>query len=77
VGRTPADFADRRAVGERTWWAEFQGVPASPEGNVIRREWLDLWRLSALPARLVRTVVGVDPSDSGGGRRGPASSRPA
>jgi phage terminase large subunit-like protein len=42
-------------------------VPASPEGNVIRREWLDLWRLSALPARLVRTVVGVDPSDSGEG----------
>ena len=68
VGRTPADFAEaRRAVGERTWWAEFQGLPASPEGNVIRREWLNLWRLPALPARLVRTVIGVDPSDSGEG----------
>jgi hypothetical protein len=68
VGRTAQDFADqRRAVGERTWWAEFQGVPASPEGNVIRREWLDLWRLPALPTGVVRTVVGVDPSDSGEG----------
>jgi hypothetical protein len=68
VGRTTQDFADqRRAVGERTWWAEFQGVPASPEGNVIRREWLDLWRLPALPAGLVRTVIGVDPCDSGEG----------
>ena len=68
VGRTAQDFANqRRAVGERTWWAEFQGVPASPEGNVIRREWLDLWRLPALPAGLVRTVIGVDPSDSGEG----------
>ncbi|MGB5111216.1 MAG: hypothetical protein WBO08_06190 [Mycobacterium sp.] len=68
VGRTPEHFADlRRSVGERTWYAEFQGVPASPEGNVIRRSWLDAWRLSALPATQVRTVIAVDPSDSGQG----------
>jgi phage terminase large subunit-like protein len=35
--------------------------------RLIRREWLDLWRLSALPPGLVRTVIGVDPSDSGEG----------
>lgn len=68
VGRTPEHFADlRRSLGERMWWAEFQGVPASPEGNVIRRAWLDTWRLSAMPGNPVRTVVGVDPSDSGQG----------
>lgn len=68
VGRTPAHFADlRRSLGERMWWAEFQGVPASPEGNVIRRAWLDAWRLSAMPGNPVRTVIGVDPSDSGQG----------
>jgi hypothetical protein len=68
VGRTPAHFADlRRSLGERMWWAEFQGVPASPEGNVIRRAWLDSWRLSVMPGNLTRTVVAVDPSDSGEG----------
>ncbi len=68
VGRTAEHFADlRRSLGERSWWAEFMGQPASPDGNVIRREWLDMWRLSTLPERLTRTVVGVDPSDSGQG----------
>ncbi|MCA4726892.1 terminase large subunit domain-containing protein [Mycolicibacterium fortuitum] len=68
VGRTAEHFADlRRSLGERSWWAEFMGEPASPDGNVILREWLDMWRLSALPERLTRTVIGVDPSDSGHG----------
>lgn len=68
VGRTPAHFADlRRSLGERMWWAEFMGQPASPEGAVIRRDWLDAWRLSAMPANPVRTVVALDPSDSGQG----------
>lgn len=68
VGRTAEHFDDlRRSLGERTWWAEFQGVPASPDGNVIQRSWLDAWRLPTLPERPVRTVIGVDPSDSGQG----------
>lgn len=68
VGRTPEHFADlRRTLGERAWYAEFQGVPASPDGNVIQRSWLDQWRLPTLPERPVRTVIGVDPSDSGQG----------
>ena len=44
-----------------------QGVPASPDGNVIRRERLDAWRLSAMPSSPLRTIIGVDPSDSGEG----------
>ncbi|ORV89226.1 hypothetical protein AWC12_10530 [Mycolicibacterium iranicum] len=68
VGRTAADFAERRrSLGERAWWAEFMGLPASPEGNVIRQEWIDQHRLSAMPSALLRTVVGVDPCDSGQG----------
>lgn len=68
VGRTPADFDERRrSLGERAWWAEFQGLPVSPDGNVIRAEWLEQHRLSAMPSRLLRTVVGVDPCDSGRG----------
>lgn len=68
VGRTAADFDERRrSLGERAWWAEFMGLPTSPEGNVIRSEWLDQWRLSAMPPRVLRTVVGVDPCDSGRG----------
>lgn len=68
VGRTPEHFTDlRRTLGERMWYAEFQGVPASPDGNVIRRDWLDAWRLPTMPAAPTRTVVGIDPSDSGQG----------
>jgi hypothetical protein len=68
VGRTPEHFDDlRRSLGERAWYAEFQGVPASPDGNVIQRIWLEQWRLPAPPERPVRPVIGVDPSDSGEG----------
>jgi hypothetical protein len=68
VGRTPEHFADLRAsLGARMWWAEFQGVPTPPDGGLIRREWFDMWRLSAMPSAPVKTVIGVDPSDSGTG----------
>ncbi|MFD6677663.1 terminase large subunit domain-containing protein [Rhodococcus zopfii] len=67
-GRTAADFADLRgSVGERVWHALYQGVPTPPGGGLIRREWLDQWRLPAPPDYPVATVVGVDPSDSGRG----------
>ena len=42
-------------------------MPALPEGGLVKREWLDQWRLAIAPPRPVRTVVGVDPSDSGSG----------
>ena len=68
LGRTPAQFADiRQAVASRTWYALYQGVPSSPEGGLVKREWLDTWRLPAAPPRPVKTVVGVDTSDSGSG----------
>jgi hypothetical protein len=68
LGRTPEQFDDlRRSVGSRSWYALFQGVPAAPEGGLIKRQWLDDWRLPAAPQLPVLTVVGVDPADSGEG----------
>lgn len=68
LGFTPRDFEDRRrSVGERMWWAQYQGVPSSPEGGLVKREWLNAWRLKVAPPDPVLTVVGVDPSDSGQG----------
>lgn len=66
LGFTADHFgAARRASGERAWYALYAGVPASPEGGLVKRDWFDQWRLPSAPLRPVSTVVGVDPSDSG------------
>ena len=68
LGFTAEHFVGmRRTVGERTWNALYQGVPRAPEGGLVKAGWLDAWRLPAAPQSPVRTVVGVDPSDSGSG----------
>lgn len=68
LGFTAEHFAAaRRTSGERTWFSLYEGVPSAPEGGLIKREWLDRWRLPAAPAQAVLTIVGVDPSDSGSG----------
>jgi phage terminase large subunit-like protein len=33
----------------------------------VKREWLDGWRLPSAPLGPLKTVVGVDPADSGSG----------
>ncbi|OBI78918.1 hypothetical protein A5664_17085 [Mycolicibacterium fortuitum] len=66
--RTVEDFHEiQRAVGSRAWAALYLGVPSTPEGTLIRADWLDAHRLPTAPLRPIRTVVGVDPSDSGSG----------
>lgn len=68
LGFTAEHFAAaRRTSGERAWYALYAGVPAAPEGGLVKREWLDTWRLPSAPLRPVSTVVGVDPADSGSG----------
>ncbi|GFG68099.1 hypothetical protein MKUB_55890 [Mycobacterium kubicae] len=68
LGFTAEHFAAaRRTSGERAWYALYAGVPAAPEGGLVKREWFDNWRLPAAPSGAVKTVVGVDPSDSGSG----------
>lgn len=68
LGFTADHFAAaRRTSGERAWYALYEGVPSAPEGGLVKREWLDQWRLPSAPLGTVKTVVGVDPSDSGSG----------
>ncbi|MDX1881845.1 terminase large subunit domain-containing protein [Mycolicibacterium sp. 120270] len=68
LGFTADHFAAaRRTSGERAWFALYEGVPAAPEGGLVKREWLDAWRLPVAPPGALKTVIGVDPSDSGSG----------
>lgn len=68
LGFTAQHFASaRRTAGERAWWSLYMGEPSSPEGGLVKREWFDNWRLTTAPAYPTRTVVAVDPSDSGSG----------
>src|SRR5699024_2026004 len=67
-GRTAADFAaTRRPVGERVWYALYQGVPAPVEGGLFARDWFSAHRLASLDERPVATVVGIDPAETGEG----------
>ena len=60
------DFdAVKREVGSRTWAAMYLGVPSAPEGGLIQRSWLDDHRVPIAPPHPLRTVVAVDPADSG------------
>jgi len=65
-GRTKTEFeATRRAVGERVWYAMYQGVPVNPAGGLFERSWFE--PRAELPRDPVAAVVGVDPADSGEG----------
>jgi hypothetical protein len=66
-GRTVEDWeAKRKAVGERTFAALYQGRPAPLEGGVFKSAWFDLWRVDELPAGCQPPVVVVDPADNPG-----------
>ncbi|WP_019969753.1 terminase large subunit domain-containing protein [Mycobacterium sp. 141] len=68
LGFTPEHYAAaRRTSGERAWHALYMGNPTTPEGGLIKASWIESWRLPVAPAGPVRTVIGVDPSDSGSG----------
>jgi hypothetical protein len=66
-GRTKEEFeATRRTVGERVWYALYQGSPRNPAGGLFERKWFEP-RVDTLPANAVAAAVGVDPADSGEG----------
>lgn len=66
-GRGMAEFEQtRRKVGERVWYALYQGSPRNPAGGLFLRSWFDT-RLPEVPDRVVASVVGIDPADSGQG----------
>ena len=56
----------RKQVGERTWYALYQGSPRNPAGGIFQRAWFDP-RLPQPPSYPVASVVGIDPADSGEG----------
>lgn len=64
------DFpAQRRKVGERFWYAMYQGSPTPMAGGLFARTWFDVGRVKpeALPVRPAAVVVAIDPADSGKG----------
>ncbi|MGW5147552.1 terminase large subunit domain-containing protein [Rhodococcus koreensis] len=66
-GRTPADWKEIRTdVGERTWYAEYQGSPLPMSGGLFGAEWFNLFRLGAAPT-LYRRMVAIDPAETGKG----------
>lgn len=68
LGRTFDQFEDlKSAVGERAWAALYQGALTPPTGGLVKQAWLDTHRRDSAPARPLRTVVAVDPADSGQG----------
>lgn len=56
----------RKQVGERTWYALYQGSPRNPAGGLFMRAWFKPW-LEQIPTYPLKSVVGVDPADSGEG----------
>lgn len=67
-GRTKADFeATRRSVGERVWYALYQGNPRNPAGGLFERAWFEPRVDPATLLHPVAAVVGIDPADSGEG----------
>lgn len=58
--------ATRRKVGERTWYAMYQGSPYSLAGGIFQKAWFEP-HLEQPPTFPVASVVGVDPADSGEG----------
>ena len=64
--RTKDEFDQtRRGVGERVWYALYQGLPTNPAGGLFERSWFD--PPIDMPERPVAAVVAVDPADSGEG----------
>jgi len=57
----------RRKVGERVWYALYQGSPRNPAGGLFLRSWFDERRLDAAPIIPVVSIVAIDPADSGEG----------
>lgn len=67
-GRTAEQFATRRRqVGERVWYALYQGTPTPAEGGLFTRAWFDTHQLDEQPDRSTMRIVAVDPAETGEG----------
>lgn len=53
----------RRDVGDRVWYALYQGMPRNPSGGLFKRSWFeDPMEIPEVP---VVGLVGIDPADTG------------
>lgn len=77
LGRAPGEWlvsarghrdwdAIRRRVGERVWYALYQGSPSPVGGALFSSVWFEQHRLNTAPA-LYRRIVAVDPAETGKG----------
>lgn len=67
-GHTAADFEKiRRQVGERVWYALYEGSPTPSEGGLFTRAWFDDHRIETQPERSTMRIVAVDPAETGEG----------
>lgn len=55
--------ATRRDVGDRVWYALYQGSPRNPAGGLFRRAWFEPHM--EVPEVPVAAVIGIDPADTG------------
>ena len=70
LGFTADHFAAaRRTSGERAWYSLYEGVPVGTRGWSRQAGVARAVASPAAPCGAVKTVVGVDPSDSGSGDR--------
>ncbi|AVJ50542.1 terminase [Mycobacterium phage Nozo] len=66
-GRTLREFNQtRKSVGERVWYALYQGSPRNPAGGLFMRAWFEPMAERS-PERPLATIVAIDPADSGEG----------
>lgn len=68
-GRTREEFESiRTQVGERVWFALYEGQPTPPSGGLFHDAWFENHRMMELPKEPpVAKVVAVDPCESGEG----------
>lgn len=65
-GRTTAEWQQiEEDVGQRWWYALYQGRPSPPEGGIFQRAWFDRNRVTELP-EMQYTMTFVDPADNQG-----------
>ena len=62
--RTREEFeSTRREVGERVWYAMYQGSPRSPSGGLFQADWFIPHR--DVPEHPVASIVSIDPAETG------------
>ena len=67
-GRTEADWEEtRRAVGERVFFALYQGSPTPTGGGLFSKDDFQRYRVPQLPDNTIVRLVSIDPAETGYG----------